>query len=868
MIPAPLPADEAARLGALRDLAVLDTDGEDRFDRLTRLARDLFGVPIALVSLVDADRQWFKSRQGLAAPETSRDESFCAHAILAERDVMVVPDATQDDRFADNPLVLGDPDIRFYAGAPLSTQDGHQVGTLCVIDRSPRAWTDEQSAALRDLADLVEAELERGRVQQHERALLALASLTTLPDDDRWELLRSALALGCEYLGMQQGILSRISGSDYEIAVQASPPGSLTDGQHFVLAETYCDIVLRSGDLVAINHMAASEHAGHPAYALLLLESYVGAPIEVDGTVVGTLNFSSAKRRARPFTRAELDFVRLLVSWASSVIHRFELDDQLQRQQALTWTITRAQAVFIAPETRNSAFESLLLDLLALTGCEYGFIGEVLHDEDGLPYLKTRALTNIAWNDATRQLYDENVEAGLEFRNLNTLFGVTLRTREHVLANDPYGDWRRGGLPQDHPPMNSYLGLPVFHGGEMIGMVGLANMPGGFTENHVTYLEPLLSTLGQLIDASTLREQIAEDQTSIARLSQVASQSPNGVVLTDLSGQIEWVNDGFQAITGYSLEEAVGRRPRDFLHGPSTPAEAERSALDAMNRQESFSVELAVVRKDGTTIWVEIQSTPLLGGSGGIEGFMVMVSDISERKSIEQLKNQFISTVSHELRTPLTAITGALGLIAGGVLGDLSDDARSMVLIAQTNSQRLTTLINDLLDMERLVENGLPMEMELQPVMPIVERAVDDNATYAAKYGVTIEVTEHCGEAWVHVDGLRLVQILSNLLSNACKFAPSGSVVTVDAVADDETVRISVRDVGSGIPESFQSSIFDKFSQADASDSRERGGTGLGLAISKELTERMQGQIGFESTPGLATVFHVTFPRVGAPDGR
>jgi signal transduction histidine kinase len=244
-----------------------------------------------------------------------------------------------------------------------------------------------------------------------------------------------------------------------------------------------------------------------------------------------------------------------------------------------------------------------------------------------------------------------------------------------------------------------------------------------------------------------------------------------------------------------------------------------------------------------------------------------MVTDISERKSIERLKNQFISTVSHELRTPLTAITGALGLMAGGVLGEVPDEARAMLLIAQTNSQRLTALINDLLDMERLVEGGLPLEMEPQPVMPLVDRAVSDNATYAARYDVTLDVCRRCDDALIDVDGLRLVQILSNLLSNACKFAPEGSVVSIDVDADGETVRISVRDTGPGIPDSFRDSIFGKFSQADASDSRERGGTGLGLAISKELTERMHGRIGFDSSPGHETVFHVEFPRWQAPHG-
>jgi hypothetical protein len=158
---APVPPDEPRRLAALRRLHVLDTPPEERFDRLTRLAQRLFEVPIAFVSLVDADRQWFKSRQGIAAPQTSREMAFCAHAIL-QPEALVVPDAVEDPRFADNPLVTDDPRIRFYAGHPLSAQDGSRVGTLCIVDHRPRALGEADLAALRDLARLVEEELAAG----------------------------------------------------------------------------------------------------------------------------------------------------------------------------------------------------------------------------------------------------------------------------------------------------------------------------------------------------------------------------------------------------------------------------------------------------------------------------------------------------------------------------------------------------------------------------------------------------------------------------------------------------------------------------------------------------------------------------------
>ena len=158
MIKPPIPADEFRRLESLRNLKLLDTPSEERFDRVTRLARRVFGVPIALVSLVDADRQWFKSRQGLDATETPRDISFCGHAIVDER-IMVVNDATGDERFCDNPLVCGDPNIRFYAGYPLNAPDGAKIGTLCVIDSKPRDMSQEDLRLLRELGRMVEEEL-------------------------------------------------------------------------------------------------------------------------------------------------------------------------------------------------------------------------------------------------------------------------------------------------------------------------------------------------------------------------------------------------------------------------------------------------------------------------------------------------------------------------------------------------------------------------------------------------------------------------------------------------------------------------------------------------------------------------------------
>jgi len=171
MLTPQFPENEPQRMAALNSLDVLFTPSEERFDRITRLASKLLGTPIALVSLIADKCQWFKSVHGLDATETPREVSFCGHAILGDN-TFVVENAAQDPRFSDNPVVTGDPNVRFYAGHPLHSQDGSRVGTLCVIDRTPRKLTLEQMEVLRDLAALVETELQRGQLSETQRDLI------------------------------------------------------------------------------------------------------------------------------------------------------------------------------------------------------------------------------------------------------------------------------------------------------------------------------------------------------------------------------------------------------------------------------------------------------------------------------------------------------------------------------------------------------------------------------------------------------------------------------------------------------------------------------------------------------------------------
>lgn len=224
------------------------------------------------------------------------------------------------------------------------------------------------------------------------------------------------------------------------------------------------------------------------------------------------------------------------------------------------------------------------------------------------------------------------------------------------------------------------------------------------------------------------------------------------------------------------------------------------------------------------------------------------------------MKEEFVSTVSHELRTPLTAIKGALGVICGGALAQSPELAQGMLTIAYKNSQRLSVLINDLLDMEKLIAGKMNFLLAPESVDELANQAMEDNAEFAKTFNINLALNNTTKNQYLSVEKLRFQQIMSNLISNAVKFSPKEATVTLHVEQHETIIRFTVEDAGTGVPEEFRSRIFQKFSQADSSDSRQKNGSGLGLAITKELTERMHGHIGFDSVPGQGARFYVEFP--------
>lgn len=307
---------------------------------------------------------------------------------------------------------------------------------------------------------------------------------------------------------------------------------------------------------------------------------------------------------------------------------------------------------------------------------------------------------------------------------------------------------------------------------------------------------------------------------------------------------------------------AIGNLRMELLFPPQRPGSGRR--VWPVNRERlGMTVETDARYADGTLFPVEVSVSEMWLGERHM--YSGIIRDITERRQVEQMKREFISTVSHELRTPLTSISGSLGLVMGGVAGDLPPKAKQLLGIAHKNCERLVRLINDILDLEKAEAGKMDFDVKQVPLAPLVENAIEANRAFGAQFGVGFAYDDLLAGVEVRVDTDRMTQVVTNLLSNAAKFSPRGGEVRIVLLpAGDNAVRVEIRDRGPGIPENFRRRIFQKFAQADSSDTREKGGTGLGLSISKTIVEQLGGRIGFDTELGVGTTFWFELPIVVA----
>jgi PAS domain S-box-containing protein len=429
-------------------------------------------------------------------------------------------------------------------------------------------------------------------------------------------------------------------------------------------------------------------------------------------------------------------------------------------------------------------------------------------------------------------------------------------------------------VPEKQSALPAYL-KKIGETGEAQGLLHLSHADG--EARVVAYRNKLIVVPGRAPYVLGFGVDISEQVRAEGRLRTLTRQSDSilasvgdGIYGIDLEGQVTFVNAAAMQMLGYKQDEMLGRVMHELIHhtrADGTPYDS----IDSPIRKSLANLATVRVsneifwRKDGTSFPVEYVARPQIDSQspesdgGKPLGVVVAFTDTTERRALDRMKDEFISTVSHELRTPLTSLRGALGLLAGGALTNRPEKTQQMLEIAISNSDRLVRLVNDILDLERISSGKTELHWGMCSAEDLLRRAAGVQQARAPRPNIRIFFAANGVIVWADPD--RILQTLNNLLSNAIKFSPAGSEIHLTArYLDDGEAQIEVRDQGPGIPADKLEHIFDRFQQGDASDSRAMGGTGLGLAICRSIITQHGGRIWATSVEGEGTTFHFTLP--------
>ncbi|NET50112.1 MAG: response regulator [Merismopedia sp. SIO2A8] len=418
------------------------------------------------------------------------------------------------------------------------------------------------------------------------------------------------------------------------------------------------------------------------------------------------------------------------------------------------------------------------------------------------------------------------------------------------------------------------LVMPIFQRSQIWGLL-IAHQcatPRQWTSFETELLQGLADQVGIALAQSQLLETVRESEQ---RFSTMANSPPVLLWISGTDGRYTFFNQSWLNFTGRSLAQEIGDGWLQLVH-----PEDLRYCLDTYRRafetRETFQREYRLQRADQEYRWILDTGVPRFMPDGSFAGYIGSCIDISDRREIEQLKDEFVSLVSHELRTPLTSILGALDLLASGVLRTQPERAQRMLDIAANNADRLVRLINDILDIERIESGKVTMTKQVCDAADLMTSSSEALQNMASKANVTLSVSTLSARLWADPD--RIIQVLTNLLSNAIKFSPPGATVWLSAKlqeqlpsqsrefhqslipADARQIKFQVKDLGRGIPADMIETIFGRFQQVDASDSRKKGGTGLGLAICRTIVQHHGGRIWAESALGMGSSFFFTLP--------
>jgi PAS domain S-box-containing protein len=877
-----LPGNEAERLAALRSLGILDTPPERVYDEITALAAYICQTPIALISLVDAERQWFKSRVGCAAEETPRDVALCAHTIL-EDDLMVVPDAVADKRFANNPLVTPPWSIRFYAGAPLVTAEGHALGTLCVIDHRRRELTVAQARALRALSHQVVAQLRlHKQLVATSRSNVALAQLNQALHAEveqrvriERELSKSRERFELAVHGSQDGLWdwdletnevyysprwkSMLGYEDHEISnrLEEWERRLHPEERAQVLAANYAHIA------GSTPHYESEFRLQHKDGSYRWILSRGVALYDGHGKayrMAGSHADLTERKQMEAALRQANDRLDLAVRGSSVAIwendlaggshhtgqiHCINVMEQLGYPAASGLVTYETLMEPVHAEDRARVDEAIRA-YLAGGSADYEVEFRARHRDGTYRWILSRG---VAVRDAS----------GKPIRFAGTRIDITERkASEDVLRAAQEGAAERARMAE----MGRDIGIALSQGNTLQEV-----------------LQPCAEALVRHLDVSFARIWTLDPENDLLILQASAGQ------YTHIDGPHSRVRIGQFKIGLIALERQphltndVPRDPRI-----SDPEWARREGMIAFAgyplviEDRLMGVLAMFARRTLSPAVLQVLRSVADGIALGIERKRQEAELLRAKEAAEvanRAKSEFLAHVSHEVRTPLNAILGMIELVLDT---PVTDQQRKYLGVLQSSAEALLEMINDLLDFSKIEAGKLELDRATFSLRETLREILRSLAPSAHRKGLELlcNVPPNAPDN-LFGDAGRLRQVLTNLVGNAVKFTEAGEVVVEVETAGDENgselVRasgirgeesvacrliFSVRDTGIGIPPHKLQKIFQPFEQADTSTTRRYGGTGLGLSIASRLVELMGGRITAESEPGRGSVFRFT----------
>jgi PAS domain S-box-containing protein len=762
---------------------------------ITRLAADICATPAAGISIVSANSVHYHARVGIGPAITPRGNTAC-ELCIAKEDFFEIPDTRYHPSFRPDGIFVAGRVFRFYAGVPLTTPQGENLGCLFVQSPLPQSLSNRQRTALTTLAHQV--------VTRFELNARTRTPAPPPPDD----------------------------------LVRHRVESALTVERNFVSA-----VLDTVGALVAVY-----DTAGRIVRFNRTCEDVSGYEFS---TLVGRFFWEDLiPEEDVPNAVAEFQSLRAGDFPASFENYWQHRDGSLRR---IAWSATA-----LLDEQANPTF------IIAT----------------GIDVTEQRAAEATLSESEAR--YRQLVEGSQGVVLTHTLAGV-------ILSINHYGAESLGrsidemlGAPltvfmPSHQRANfdRYL-HEIAESGEAQGRVELsARAANGHPAEtrviayrnkliRVEDREPYILAFG--VDIS---EQVRAEEklrTLIHQSNSILESVGDGIYGIDLHGNVTVINPAASQMLGYKPNELLGKNIHTLIHhtrADGTPYPEDECAIahSVRNLATVRSSNEVFWRKDGTSFPVEYVARPQIDTGRGEKaiGAVVAFRDTTERRALDRMKDEFISTVSHELRTPLTSLRAALGLVSGGALEKRPEKKSEMLSIAVANTDRLIKLVNDILDIERIGSGNADLHSVMCPAGALFERAAKLQQAAADKANLRFVIEPNAVE--VYADPDRILQALTNLISNAIKFSPPGAAIFLSArYLDDHEARFDIQDQGRGIPPDKLETIFERFQQVDASDSRAMGGTGLGLAICRSIVAQHGGRIWATSQLGHGATFHFTLP--------